>query len=73
MPFVQGQLRGEYLSFVIETECAHCHRLIHIEIDSDLKYKVIQPASEPPDAEPLIFSPMVDFKELKDPSITDAF
>jgi hypothetical protein len=67
-PFVQGQLRKEKLSFVIETECAHCHAPLHIEIDSDLNYRVVEPG-----AAPLIFVPMVDFDRLEDPSIIDAF
>jgi hypothetical protein len=65
---VQGQLRKEKLSFSIETECAHCHVPLHIEMDSDLNYQVVEK-----DAEPLVFTPMVDFDQLKDPSIIDAF
>ena len=68
MPFVQGQLRKEHLSFLIETECAHCGQPISIEIDSELKYRVLTAGSEP-----VIFAPMVDFERLKDPSIIDAF
>ena len=67
-PFVQGQLRGEPLSCVIETECAHCKEPLHVEIDSALKYRVAENG-----AEPLIFAPMVDFQKLRDPSIIDAF
>ena len=65
---MQGQLRQEKLSFLIETECAHCGKPIHIEMDSDLNYKVLEP-----DANPLIFVPDVDFATLKDPSIIDGF
>jgi hypothetical protein len=65
---VQGQLRHEPLSFLIETSCAHCGEPLSIEIDSTLKYRVIQQK-----AQPLLFSPMVDFKKLKDPSIIDEF
>ena len=65
---MQGLLRNEKLSFRIETECAHCHAPLHIEIDSDLNYQVIEK-----DAKPLVFTPMVDFARLEDPSITDAF
>jgi hypothetical protein len=67
-PFVQGQLRNERLTFAIETECAHCARPIHIEMDSDLKYSVMEQ-----DSDPLILAPMVDFGKLQDPSIIDAF
>jgi hypothetical protein len=65
---VQGQLRGEDLSFTIETSCAHCGEPIHIEIDSDLSYRVVEEG-----AAPLIRVPMVDLAKLDDPSIIDAF
>jgi len=65
---VQGQLRREPLTFAIETACAHCDRPLHIEIDSKLRYSVVEQ-----DAEPLVFAPMVDFSRLKDLSIIDAF
>ncbi len=65
---MQGQLRKEPLTFTIETECAHCRQPIHIEMDSQLNYRVLEA-----DARPVIFVPMVDFAKLKDPSIIDAF
>ena len=65
---MQGQLRNEHLSFTITTECAHCQRPLHIEIDSELNYRVIEA-----DAQPLVYAPMVNFGELDDPSIIDAF
>jgi len=68
VPFVQGHLRGEKLSCVIETECGHCHRPIHIEIDSELNYRV-----RGADAEPLVLVPLVDAAKLGEPSIIDGF
>jgi hypothetical protein len=65
---VQGQLRKEPLSFIITTECAHCQRPLHIEIDSELNYRVAEA-----DAQPLVYTPLVNFGELDDPSIIDAF
>ncbi len=65
---MQGQLRQEKLTIQIETECAHCGKPIHIEIDSDLNYKVLEA-----DADPLVFVPTVNFATLKDPSIIDGF
>ena len=65
---MQGQLRQEHLTFTITTECAHCQRPLHIDIDSELNYRVIET-----DAEPLVYAPMVNFGELDDPSIIDAF
>ena len=68
MPFVQGQLSQETVTFAIETTCAQSGKPIHIDIDADLNYSVAEK-----EAEPLIFSPSVDFSKLKDPSIIDAF
>jgi len=65
---VQGKLRNEFLAFTIQTECAQSGKDISIEIDSDLSFSVSDP-----DANPLIFVPMVDFSTLEDPSIIDAF
>ncbi len=65
---MQGQLRQEKLSFLIETECAHCGKPIRIEMDSELNYKVLDEG-----ADPLVFAPSVDFGKLKDPSIIDGF
>jgi hypothetical protein len=67
VPFVQGQLRQEYVSGRIETECAHCHQPLHIEVDSDMKYRV-----EEPGAAPLFFAPL-DAVQPGDPSIIDGF
>jgi hypothetical protein len=67
MPFVQGHLRNQPLEITIQTECAHCSRPIQIEIGSDLNCRVLE------GADPLIFVPLVDFEELEDPSIIDAF
>jgi len=68
VPFVQGQLRGERLSFVIETECGHCHQPMHIEIDSELTYRVVDEG-----AAPLVYTPLVDVHKLDEPSIIDGF
>lgn len=68
MPFVQGQLRGEPLSVKVQTACVHCAQLLHIEINSELVCRVVEER-----ADPLIFVPLVDFDQLKDPSIIDAF
>jgi hypothetical protein len=67
MPFVQGHLRNEPIAVTFETECAHCSRPLHIEIDSELRYRVAEKT------DPLVFVPLVDFGKLKDPSIIHAF
>jgi hypothetical protein len=68
VPFVQGHLREETLSCVIETECGHCHRPISIEMDSKLQYRVVEKG-----AEPLVYAPLVDVQKLNEPSIIDGF
>ena len=68
MPFVQGQLREETLSFLIETECGHCHRPLHIEIDSALRYSV-----QEEDAVPVLSAPLIDLRRLDEPNIIDSF
>jgi hypothetical protein len=65
---VQGQLRKEHLSFTITTECAQSHQPLHLEIDTELNYRVIEA-----NVQPLVYAPMVNFGELDDPSIIDAF
>ncbi|MCP4752131.1 MAG: hypothetical protein GY866_14640 [Proteobacteria bacterium] len=67
-PFVQGRLREERLSFVIESECAGSGRSMRLELDSDLHFKKVEAG-----AQPLVFQPFVDFSTLGDPSIIDAF
>jgi hypothetical protein len=68
VPFVQGHLRKEVQAFVVSTECAHCGRALHLELDRDLNCRVVEK-----DAAPLVFSPNVDFDKLEDPSIIDAY
>jgi len=65
---VQGQLRQEKLTVSIETECRHCHKPVHLEVDSDLNFKV-----QEPQAAPLVFVPRMNLQKLDDPSIIDAF
>jgi len=67
MPFVQGHLRNEPVSVTIRTECAHCARPMRIEVDSELRHRVLEGDA------PRIFVPLVDFAKLTDPSIIDAF
>jgi hypothetical protein len=67
VPFVQGQLRGEYLSCVIQTECAHCHQPMEIEVDSELNVHVLSEAGEP-----FVYTPQTDIQKLE-PSIIDGF
>ena len=63
-PFVEGQLRKKKLAVEIETECAHCRRALHLTIGSDLRWKIHQR-----DAQPLVFSPTVDWSRFRKPVI----
>jgi hypothetical protein len=67
-PFVQGRLRDEKLRATIETECAHCSQPMSIEVDSDLRVRVLTEG-----ARPVLVSPHVNFAKLKDPCIIHAF
>jgi len=58
-PFVQGRLRGEPPSVAVETECGHCRRPLHIELDSELNYRVLEE-----DARPLVYAPFMDKEKL---------
>jgi hypothetical protein len=65
---VQGKLRNEYITVLIETECAESHRQIQIEIDSNLEY-----TAEDDGSDPVIFVPDVDLHKLNDDSIISSF
>ncbi len=67
-PFVQGRLREETLSVTVRTECACCGRLIELEIDSEMRYRVLSEG-----ASPLLTLPLVDFGRLEAPNIIDDF
>jgi hypothetical protein len=67
-PFVQGRLRSEKLSFSVQTECGHCGEPLHLEIDSEMNYRVLEDG-----AAPLVYAPLLDVTQLKDPSIIDGF
>ena len=64
---MQGQLRGEKLTALVETECGHCHRPLAITVDSDLNCEV-----QTEEAEPLVYAPLMDVQKLE-PSIIDGF
>ena len=62
---MQGRLRNQDLTAVIETECACCGREIRLEIDSELRIDAMGAA-------PLVCTPFVDVSRLG-PSIIDGF
>jgi hypothetical protein len=65
---VQGQLKKEYLSVVIETECRHCGQALHINLDSSMKVSVQENG-----ADPLVFMPDVDWSNFSEPNITHTY
>jgi hypothetical protein len=65
---VQGRLRKEAISVTIDTVCAHCNQPFTIILDSNMNFRI-----SPEDAEPLIFSPQVDWASFSDPNIIQAF
>ncbi len=67
MPFVQGHLRNEALSVSIESECAHCGQPMQLEVDSELRYQVLE------GGKPIVFVPLLDFEKLEAPNIIDDF
>ncbi len=67
-PFVQGRLSREPVSVAATTECAHCEEPLHLELDGDLRYRVKEEA-----ADPVVFSPLVNFSRVREPSLIDVF
>ncbi|MCX5873681.1 MAG: hypothetical protein NTY51_10700 [Deltaproteobacteria bacterium] len=65
---MQGRLRKEKVSIAVTSECAHCKKPMHIEIDSDMNYRPQESGCNP-----MVFVPEVDFRRLKEPNIIDAF
>ena len=68
MPFVQGQLREDSPTFAVDTKCATCGRALHLQIDSELNYRVGEEGTAL-----FVFVPLVDIDKLEDPSIIDVF
>lgn len=67
-PFVQGRLRNQPLSVVIDTSCGHCDRPLRLRVDSELGHAV-----ETPGVEPLLFHPQVDWATFDEPNIIHGF
>ncbi len=67
-PFVQGRLRNQYLTVVVQTECAHCKTPMELTIDSDCNYTVKEK-----ECHPVVFMPDIDLLNLNDENIIDAF
>ena len=63
-PFVEGRLRNERLTVLIETKCADCDRPMRVSVDSDLHFDV-----EEKEARPLVFEPRLDWSSFHEPNI----
>jgi hypothetical protein len=49
---VQGRLRGEKLTVRIDSECKHCSEPLSLEVNEELRWRLLSR-----DAEPLLFEP----------------
>jgi hypothetical protein len=65
---VQGRLRNQTLSVDVESECAHCGRPLRLTVDRELRFRLRDET-----ADPLVFSPQVDWATFEEPNITHAF
>ena len=65
---MQGKLQNKLISVEIETKCKHCGQSLHILIDSDMNWSVRELG-----AAPLVFIPDVDWDNLSQPTIIDAY
>jgi hypothetical protein len=61
---VQGRLRGERLQVRIDSECRHCSRPLALEVDQELRWRVLSPGISP-----LLFEPTMDWANFHAPSI----
>ncbi len=68
MPFVQGQLRKEYVSAEIETQCKHCGQALHLTLDSSMQVSIRESG-----ASPLVFMPDVDWARFAERTIIDSY
>ena len=65
---MQGCIRKQPVSVDIETACAHCARALRLTVDHELRFQVHEEA-----AQPLVFSPQVNWATFQEPNITHAF
>ncbi len=52
----------------IGTRCSYSSKPIHIELDSQLNYRVLEEESRP-----MVFLPQVDWESFHDPNIIGAY
>lgn len=61
---MQGRLRGDRLRVHIDSQCHHCARPLTLEVDDELRWRVLSPG-----ASPLLFEPTMDWPNFHAPSI----
>lgn len=61
---MQGRLRGKRLRVEVATECGHCGRKLHLDLDGELRVAVKER-----DANPLVFEPDVDWARFSGTNI----
>jgi len=57
---VEGRLRNERLTVEIATECAHCGRPMHFQVDEKLQWRASERG-----ANPRLFLPHVDWETFQ--------
>jgi hypothetical protein len=65
---VQGQLRKEYVSIEVETQCQHCDQVMHMTIDSNMQVSIRES-----DANPWVFMPDIDWNSFAERTIIDSY
>jgi hypothetical protein len=65
---VQGHLRNEFISIEVTTKCQHCDQVLHLTIDSNMRVSVGEK-----DANPLVFTPDIDWNNFKEQTIIDSY
>ncbi|HET6443417.1 MAG TPA: hypothetical protein VFI27_02465 [candidate division Zixibacteria bacterium] len=66
--FVQGRIRKENLSVLVETSCVHCQQPMSFTLSSEMELTDRSPGSDP-----MVFMPDIDWDNFREPTIIDAF
>ena len=65
---MQGRLRDEVLSVVIETVSSHCGQEMRIAVDSEMNISILSGGTKP-----MVFMPDVDWSSFSEETIIDAY
>jgi hypothetical protein len=61
---VQGRLRGEKLKVRIDSECKHCCEPLSLEVNEELRWRLLSR-----DAAPLLFEPDIRWNTFREANI----